>query len=308
MDKRHIFIINPAAGGRDNSSKAVKNIEDACRELGLEYDIYLTSHPTHATDIVKKTAAAHDNKQLVFYACGGDGTLNEVANGMLEIDRRHLFTAYPIGTGNDFIKLFEGGRKAFLDLNRLLTGIETDIDCILSDCGCSVNILSVGIDAQVTMRKGKYNFLGGGILPYCAAAVESVMRGIGREYYVNIDGVQKDGDYSMIFVGNGRVYGGGFCPVPDSRIDDGELDVLLVKKVTRLQAGWLITKYKKGKYRELTEYIEHIRAKEIKVFSKDNADMCINLDGETVESSHISLRIEPKRLSFVLPKGSKLLP
>ncbi len=308
MDKRHIFIINPAAGGRDRSSKAVRSIEDACRELGLEYDIYLTSHPTHATDIVKKAAVAHDDKQLVFYACGGDGTLNEVANGMLEIDGRHAFTAYPIGTGNDYIKVFEEGKKAFLDLDRLLTGRPVLVDCILSDCGCSLNILSVGIDAQVGMRKTKYSFLGEGVLPYCAAAVESVIKGIGREYYVNIDGKQYDGDYSMIFVGNGRVYGGGFCPVPTSRIDDGRLDVLLVKKVTRLQAGWLIGKYKKGKYAQLGDYITYVGAREIKIFSKDNADMCINLDGETVESSHISLRVEPKRLNFILPRGVGLLP
>jgi len=303
---RHIFIINPTAGRRDNSASVVKNIEKVCKARGLEYDIYLTAHPKHATEIVIHSARKFEGK-LRFYACGGDGTLNEVAAGAAEAGENCSFTSIPIGTGNDYVKLFEGGREAFLDLDRLIDGTEIDIDYIRSDCGCSINVLSVGIDAEVARGKGKYKMFGNGLLPYAASAVECVIRGIGKEYYINIDGEQLDGNYTLVFIGNGRFYGGGFCPVPCSKIGDGLLDVLLVKKVSRLEAAALVSKYISGRYKELSQYITYKQAKEIKIFSKSNEDMCINLDGEVVESRHISMRIEPQKLRFVIPKGSSVL-
>ncbi|MBQ3092416.1 MAG: YegS/Rv2252/BmrU family lipid kinase [Clostridia bacterium] len=305
---RHIFIVNPRAGRRQNTTAVIGRIEAACRKQGLEYDVYLTSHAGHATEIVATASKAHPDKALTFYACGGDGTLNEVATGLAGLDRTDCaFTAYPIGTGNDYVKMFKGGREAFLDLEALLNGTPADIDYIQSDCGCSINILSVGLDAEVAMRKDRYRFLGTGLIPYCLSAVENVIRGIGKAYSVNVDGEQLDGEYTLIFVGNGRFYGGGFCPVDHSKLGDGLLDVLLVNKISRMQAASLINKYKNGMYRELSDYITYRQAKEIRIFSKKNDDMCINLDGEIVQSSHLSLRIEPQKLRFVVPRGSCVL-
>lgn len=302
---RHIFIVNPVAGRRKDSAAVIRKIENACHRHGLEYDIYLTSHPDHASEIVRTAARMHKGRKLIFYACGGDGTLNEVACGAAGLDPELCaFTSYPIGTGNDYIKMFTGGRAAFLDLDRLLCGRPIPIDYIRSDCGVAINELSVGLDAQVAMRKDKYRFFGTGVLPYALSAVENVIRGIGQEYAVNIDGEQMDGEYTMIFVGNGRYYGGGFCPIPHSRLDDGLLDVLLVKKVSRLRAAFVVGRYKNGGYAQLKEYITYRQAREIRIFSKNNDDMCINLDGEIVASSHINLRIEPRQMRFVVPDGA----
>jgi len=305
---RHIFIINPAAGHRQNTAAVIGQIERACKARGVEYDVYLTTHSGHAVDIVRTAAKAHPDKALVFCACGGDGTLNEVATGVAELGRQDCaFTAYPIGTGNDYVKMFKGGKDAFLQVEDLLDGTAVDVDYIRSDCGCSVNILSVGIDAEIAMRQGKYRFLGTGMLPYTLSAVENVLRGIGKSYAVNIDGEQLDGEYTLIFVGNGRVYGGGFCPVDHARLRDGLLDVLLVKKISRLQAAKLVGKYKNGRYRELQAHITYRQAREIRIYSRDNDEMCINLDGEVVKSSHLNLRIEPQKLRFVVPRGSGML-
>ena len=247
---RHIFIVNPHAGHGQDHAAVIQNIEEVCHRHGAEYDIYLTSHAGNATEIVKAAAAAQPDKELVFYACGGDGTLNEVAAGIAALeDPRCTFTVYPIGTGNDFVKMFKGGREAFLRLDDLLQGEAIPIDYIRSDCGCSINILSVGLDAEVAKGKDKYRFFGTGLVPYCLSAVECVLRGIGKEYAVNVDGEQLDGEYTLIFVGNGRYYGGGFCPVDHSSLGDGLLDVLLVRKISRLQAASLISKYKAGRYR-----------------------------------------------------------
>ena len=305
---RHIFIVNPTAGHRDHSASAVREIEEACHRHQLEYDIYLMTHKGHATEIVRTAAKLHGEKELIFYACGGDGTLNEVASGVAALgEGRAAFTAYPIGTGNDFVKMFKGGRAAFLKLDDLLQGKPVEIDYIQSDCGCAINVLSVGFDAEVAMDKGKYRFLGTGIVPYILSALEKLVHGLGREYAVSVDGEQMDGDYTLIFVGNGRFYGGGFCPVDHSKLGDGLLDVLLFRKVSRTQALSLVAKYKNGRYRELSQYMTYKQAKDIRIFSKNNGEMCINLDGEIVESSHLSLRIEPQKLRFILPRGSEIV-
>ncbi|MBR4875509.1 MAG: diacylglycerol kinase family lipid kinase [Clostridia bacterium] len=305
---RHIFIVNPRAGHDLDHAAVIQNIEAACRRNHAEYDIYLTSHAGHATKIVQSVAAAQPDKELVFYACGGDGTLNEVAAGVATLeDHRCAFTVYPIGTGNDFVKMFKGGREAFRQLGDLLNGKAVDIDYIRSDCGCSINILSVGLDAEIAKDKDKFSFFGTGVLPYCLAAVGGVLRGFGKKYAINMDGKQIDGEFTLIFVGNGRYYGGGFCPVDHSALQDGLLDVLLVKKVSRLKAAALVAKYKAGRYREIPEYITHYQAKTLSIYSTTNENMCINLDGEIVESSHLNLRIEPGRLRFVMPQGADIL-
>jgi len=126
---RHIFIINPAAGHRQHTAAVIGQIERACKARGVEYDVYLTAHAGHAVDIVRTAAKAHPDKALVFYACGGDGTLNEVATGVAELERQDCaFTAYPIGTGNDYVKMFKGGKAAFLQLEDLLDGTVVDVD------------------------------------------------------------------------------------------------------------------------------------------------------------------------------------
>ena len=300
MNMRHVFIINPAAGRHDKTGEIVAAIEKVCKSRLLEYDIYITSHAGHASEIVRKTAE-NLHGSVRFYACGGDGTLNEVVCGAAESGGICEFTSYPVGTGNDYVKMFPGGKQAFLNLENLVSGKAMPVDYIHSDCGCAINVLSIGMDAQVAMRKDKYRFLGTGILPYALAAAESVIKGIGREYYVSIGGECYGGSYSMIFVGNGKYYGGGFCPVPQAKIDDGLLDVLLVKTISKAKAAAVVNKYKQGKIDELRDYIIELKAKNGVVFSRDGKDMCINLDGEIISSARIAFRVIEKSLLFARP-------
>ena len=305
---RHIFIVNPHAGHGQDPAAVIGNIEAACRRQGKTYDVYLTEHPGHAAELVRATAAAHGDEQLVFYACGGDGTLNDVASGVAALENdRCAFTAYPIGADNDYVKMFRGGKEAFLDLDALLCGSAVEVDYIQSDCGASINILSVGLDAEVAMRKEKFRALGRGSVPYRLALAESLLGDFCKHYALEIDGEQLDGEYTLVFVGNGRYYGHGFCPVPHARPDDGRLDVLLVHKMRGLQAAGLIAGYKAGRYAELAPYMTYRQAERLRIFSKGNDTMCINLDGEIVHSSHLNLRIAPGKLRFVVPRGSEIL-
>ena len=115
---KHLFIINPAAGKSDKTAEYTAKIESACK--GQDYEIRLTEAPGDATRFARE--AAKRGEEVRLYACGGDGTLNEVVAGAAGYDNAAV-TAYVGGSGNDFVKMFDD-RDAFRDLDRLL-GAET---------------------------------------------------------------------------------------------------------------------------------------------------------------------------------------
>ena len=112
----HLFIINPAAGSRDRTEKYTKNIQKVCNARGLSYRIEVSAAPGDCCRIARQ--AAQTGKEYRIYACGGDGTLNEVVAGVAGYDNASV-TCYRGGSGNDFVKIF-GNADAFLDLERLL--------------------------------------------------------------------------------------------------------------------------------------------------------------------------------------------
>lgn len=100
---KHVFIINPTAGKSDSRQKIYDMAEKLRQDHGLEVQCLLTKKQGHATEIA--AACARAAEELRFYACGGDGTVNEVANGIIGYDNASM-TVIPVGTGNDFLKNF----------------------------------------------------------------------------------------------------------------------------------------------------------------------------------------------------------
>ena len=115
-DAKHIFIINPAAGRSDQTAPVAGVIGELLRRRALDYEILITEAPKHATRLVAEAAARAGDRPLRFYACGGDGTLNEVATAVVRIPNAAC-THFPTGSGNDFIKIF-GSDMADPDLLR----------------------------------------------------------------------------------------------------------------------------------------------------------------------------------------------
>jgi diacylglycerol kinase family enzyme len=131
--------------------------------------------------------------------------------------------------------------------------------------------------------------------------VVNVIKGIAEHYVVELNGKRIAGEHTFVCVCNGRYYGGGFNPVPEADPADGLLDVLLVKKVSRLQVPGIIGKYKSGRYKELPKIIRHYRTKEIKIFC--DKETPINLDGELRTAQQVTMSISDKKLRFFYPKG-----
>ena len=295
----HLFIINPAAGSRDRTKKYSATIREICSAKGLDYRIEVSKAPGDCARIARE--AAESGEEYRIYACGGDGTLNEVVSGVAGFDNVAV-TVFSGGSGNDFVKLFNDP-KAFFDLERLLDAQESTFDLIRCNDDYSLNICSVGLDARIGTDVANYKRLPllHGFTAYAASTAINLFKGISEHYVVEIDGETFDSEMTFICVCNGRFYGGGFNPVPEADPTDGLLDVLLVDKVTLLQVPGVIGKYKNGRYKELTHLVRHFRTDRVKI-SCDKPS-ALNLDGELRVASVADIRLAEEKVRFFYPKG-----
>ena len=295
----HLFIINPAAGSRNRTEEYSETIHKVCREKGLDYEVRVSTAPGECTRIARE--ACETGKELRIYACGGDGTLNEVVAGAAGFANAAV-TVFSGGSGNDFVKIFDDP-KAFFDLNRLVEAEEANFDLIRCNDDIALNICSVGLDARIGTDVSMYKRIPllSGFRAYAASTVVNVIRGISEHYVVEIDGEVIDGDQTMICVCNGRYYGGGFNPMPEADPSDGMLDVLLVDKVSRLQVASVIGKYKAGRYKELLHIARPFHTKKVRILCDKPTP--INLDGELRTAQEITMSVAEEKIRFFYPKG-----
>ena len=192
----HLCIINPAAGSRDRTADYSEKIHAACHERNLDYEIQISDAPGRCREIARK--AAESGREYRIYACGGDGTLNEVVQGAAGFDNVAV-TVFSGGSGNDFVKLFDDP-KAFFDLERLLSAREDTFDLIDCNGDISLNICSVGLDARIGTDVANYKRLPllHGYSAYVASTVVNVVKGIAEHYVVEVDGEVIDGEMTMI--------------------------------------------------------------------------------------------------------------
>ena len=296
---KHIFIINPAAGKADKTAEYTASIEKSCQ--GLDYEIRVSEYSGDCTRIAREYAKTGEEVRL--YACGGDGTLNELVAGAAGYNNAAV-TVYVGGSGNDFVKIFDD-RDAFRDLDRLLDAETAEFDLIDCNADPAINICCVGLDSRIGAEMARFKRLPGvsGSLAYIQSTVVNLFKGISEHYIVDVDGERIDGEMTIICIANARYYGGGFNAVPDAEPDDGLLDILLVKKLHLWQIPGALAKYKAGRYKELGHIARHIRTDRITI--RCDKDSPVNLDGEIRMARNVQIRISDQKIRFFYPKGLK---
>lgn len=296
---KHLFIINPAAGSFDHTAKYTEVITRECTARGLDWRIAVSQAAGNCRALARE--AAESGEAYRIYACGGDGTLNEVAQGAAGYDNVSI-SVFSGGSGNDFVKLFDEP-KAFFDLPRLLDAEETAFDLIDCNGELALNICSVGLDARIGTDVASYKRIPllQGFRAYAASTVVNLFRGISEHYVVELNGETLDAEQTFICVCNGRYYGGGFNPVPEADPTDGMLDVLVVKKILLLQVPVAIGKYKNGRYRELSHLAKHYLTDRIVIHCDKPTP--INLDGELRMAQTAEFSVADKKIRFFYPKG-----
>ena len=299
---KHVFIINPNAGKRDQTAR-IYDMADRLRDRhGLECACMLTERPGGATEMARKLAQTGEDLRL--YACGGDGTVHEVAEGVAGYANAAM-TAIPTGTGNDFLKNFGPDAEKFNDAENLWDGEPFPLDLIDCNGRLCLTIACNGIDARVADSVHQYSglpLLSGRGSYLAAVAANVLLRPVGSRWTVWLDGERLEDDFLLVSMCNGRYYGGGSMPVPEARMDDGVLHTILVKKVGRSKFARLFSVYSAGGYRDLPpELIRVVTAKEVRIQAAEDIVTC--LDGECFRSREVVMRLSDKRLNFFGPKG-----
>ena len=299
---KHVFIINPAAGKKDSTQKIYAMAERLRRDHDQEVECILTRRRGHATEIARRLC--EEGGELRFYACGGDGTINEVANGVLGYDNAAM-SCIPVGTGNDFLKNFGPDAALFSDAENLWDGPEFPIDVIDVNGRAALTIACAGLDARVARDVHKYGespLLTGKGSYVAALIVNFLFRPISSHWTVELDGRAAEDDYAVITACNGRYYGGGFMPVAEARMDDGVLNTLIVRKVSRPTFLKFVGPYSKGEYYKFPQLATCYTPKTVCVRS-DKPDIVTCLDGEILVSDNVTIRLSDKKLNFFGPLG-----
>lgn len=299
---KHIFILNPAAGKGSATTDLRDEILSCAQGLGLETEIYVTRSVGDARDFVSNYKCAQSCR---FYACGGDGTLNEVVSGALEKGNCEVGVV-PYGTGNDFVRNFENC-EYFSDIESQMRGEAVPVDVIRYNGGCVINVANVGIDCRVVARTAKLKHLPfiSGPLAYIAGLVVEFCRRFGDEMEITVDGEKTySGEYMLCCVANGAFYGGGFNAASLASVRDGLLEFNLIKKISRSKFLSLVGDYKAGRLYTAPNakgLYEYVRCREVTIKMKRNPLFCV--DGELINTEQMTFCVDPGAVRFCIPRG-----
>ncbi|SDN24432.1 diacylglycerol/lipid kinase family protein [Acetanaerobacterium elongatum] len=298
---RHIFIINPVAGKGKHVTALIETIHTVCKEKGADYGIYITKAVGDAAEFVKSTCEAGGETR--FYACGGDGTLSEVVAGAYGYSNAQV-AVVPCGTGNDFVRSFAG--VPFHDIAAQLAGDVHHLDLIKTNHGICTNLCSIGFDSAVCMNMVRYKKmpLVTGSMAYIMAIIQCFFfQRLGNTLTLTIDGeTLPTEDFAIGVCGNGMCYGGGFYAAPRASLEDGLLEIVMVRKINRARFLKLIGTYKNGKHlddKNFSDVVFYTRARSLHISSAQDA--VVNYDGECEVTREMSAEVLPGAIAFSLP-------
>lgn len=301
-----VFIINPGAGKGNKIDTLIEKI----KRMSIDKEIYITKAVSDATVYVRNYCKMYGPAR--FIACGGDGTFNEVLNGMIGFDEAEI-GIIPIGTGNDFYRNFENndlyytddcykyGKKVKCDAIKYTT--ETEKGILTGYCA---NMFNIGFDcnvADLTARMKKKPFISG-TMAYLISVLFMLVTKRGANLKINIDGkTRHTGKLLLTSIANGCYCGGGVKSNPLASVCDGKININIVKNVSRLKFLYLFPYYMKGSYLKLKgidKIISSEKGNLISVVPIDgNMRLCI--DGEITDAGKTEFEICPSTFNYFIP-------
>jgi YegS/Rv2252/BmrU family lipid kinase len=283
------LIYNPMAG-RGRASRHHAEAERYLRELGADIDVHASTSPADMTQAAAD--ASHGNFERVV-VCGGDGTLHlsvrefDLANGTLAL--------IPLGSGNDFAKVLDIPRDLRAACELALRGRVREVDVAVANGIRYLGVAGLGFDSEVARYANEsVKFLRGSLV-YLYAILRVLPRF--TPHRVTIDGNRHE-EIMFACAGNSRQYGGGIRITPDAKIDDGQLDLCIVHRTSRMQLLKTLPKAYTGAHVK-SPFVEMSRGT---VFSFDSErPMDVYADGERITATPVRFELADERLRIVAP-------
>ena len=317
---QYIFIVNSNIHKRRKKAleKAVNGLP---RDLRYKSNVVYTEHAGHAEELAVTYSEKYGSECIIF-ACGGDGTVHEVANALAF--RNSPMGVIPLGTGNDFARSIlpkELYKDPLQILRRLENPMLQPIDLLRIDSydylgnhlpswsRYSLNIASMGLDTlvqakakSIVAKHPKSLFFRNNA--YTFAAISCLMNGwrYAMDYSIELETGEmiekKNVSYTLVSICNGRYYGGGFCPAPDAEINDGVLNVCIVDHMSRAKAFSRLMKYKKGKHVGQPGFTFYRSTSGIFNSLNSNMQMQGNYDGEDFFGHKVRFEVIPQAIQM----------
>lgn len=288
------LICNPTAG-RGRAGRLLGDVQAALHSLGVDNQVALTHRPGEATTLAAQALA--DGYALVI-AMGGDGTLNEVVNGLVQASQPGTLGVIPVGTGNDFIKMLGIPQDWRAACNRIAYGKPRRVDIGRVNGRIFLNNVGIGFDAQVGIEAKKIRWLSGQAVYLAALARNMLLSYRTPEVCVHLDEVKIKQSITLLTIGNGRCSGGGFWLTPDAQVDDGFFDICLVRGLSKAQMLALVPSAMKGTHITAPP-VRMSRARQITVTSAD--PLPVHADGEILytDAHHLEVTLLPSALDVI---------
>ncbi|MGL5676680.1 MAG: diacylglycerol/lipid kinase family protein [Cellulosilyticaceae bacterium] len=291
---KHLFIVNPVAG----KGKALVYMEaiKPLLEGKVDYRIEMTKGRGHATELVKAYTSKDD---YIVYAVGGDGTINEVVNGM--IGTSSALAIVPAGSGNDFIRTIYPKCNYEELLYKLLKGKRESVDLVRMNDKYFLNIASIGIDAEVVYNATAFKKLKyiKGDLAYVMSIFKTLWFYKTSRLKIALDGQETcDTHILLLAIANGKYYGGGIQIAPSAQVDDAKAHIYMVEQLKLRKILGLIPKLFKAKHEGATE-VKVYKAQHVHV--KSNDVFKLNMDGEIIETTEVEMEVLPEALQIIVP-------
>lgn len=266
---KYVFIINPASGKTDYD-KIKKNIMKTLENEN--YEIYETKAPKEATEIALKFK---NEENTIVYSVGGDGTLNEVVNGIAE--GKCKLGIIPTGSGNDFYRTLKEAQteNVRLDLGKI-------------NGRYFINIASVGMDAETCNNANRIKSKIKIHSSYYLALIHTFLSFKSKSLKLKIDKNVYAGDYIIAAICNGKYYGGGFKIAPVASFDDNHFDIYLVSKASKFKLIKILASLLKSEHEKYNE-VRKYTGKNITITSENN--LIVNIDGEITISKNIEIEM-----------------
>jgi YegS/Rv2252/BmrU family lipid kinase len=295
-------IVNPvAAGGK--VGRRWPQLRDVLDRGGLCFDAELTERPGHATEIAR---GALDEGYRNIVSIGGDGTVNEVVNGLVVEERvppEVVLSIVPGGTGSDFSRILNISRDPLQACEAVLGDTLRTVD--LGKIRCLrdgrpivryfVNVAGVGFDGETSVRVNRMSKRISGTLPYLTALLVTLLSYKNKDVRLTVDGEPYTGRYNSVVVCNGQYFGGGMWVGPKAAADDGVFDVIILGDLTRPELVVNIPRIYRGTH--LTHpKVASLQGREIKIEAQQR--MFMQAEGELIGETPASFSVLPAALQL----------